>query len=221
MEKKRVAIIGAGVSGIIAIKCCLDEELEPVCFERTGNIGGLWRYEEETTEGQGCVMKTTVINTSKEMMAFSDFPPPADFANFMHNTKVLDYILLYAKHFDVLKHVLYQQEIVSVQKADDFDSTGRWVLTIRDHSNTAASTKSERREIFDAVLVCTGHHADKKLPNFPGHEVFRGRQIHTHDYRHHKGLEDKRVVVVGIGNSGGDVAVELSKIAKQVGGKMC
>ena len=211
MEKKRIAIIGAGVSGLIGIKCCLDEELEPVCFERTDNVGGLWRYEEKATEGQSCVMKTTVINTSKEMMAFSDFPIPADYPNYMHNTKVMDYFMLYAKNFDLLKHISYKQEILSVTKAEDFATTGCWDLTIRD-----LDTSKDRKETFDGVLVCTGHHAEKKMPNFPGHEEFQGPQIHTHDYKDHKGLEDKRVVVVGIGNSGGDVAVELSKIAKQV-----
>ena len=213
MEKKRVAVIGAGVSGLIGIKTALDEDLEPVCFERSSNIGGLWRYEEKSTDGQACVMKTTVINTSKEMMAFSDFPIPADFANYMHNTKVMEYFMLYAKQFDLLRHIKYRQEILSVTQADDYKSTGRWDLRIKDLEASGA----ERTETFDAVLVCTGHHADKKLPNFPGHEEFKGQQVHTHDYKNHMGLEDKNVVVVGIGNSGGDVAVELSKIAKQVG----
>ena len=83
-----VAIIGAGASGLAAIKCCLDEGLRPVCFERTKHIGGLWHYTDQPIEGQACVMKSTVINTSKEMMSYSDFPIPADFANFMHNSQV-------------------------------------------------------------------------------------------------------------------------------------
>ena len=211
MEKKRVAIIGAGVCCLISIKCCLDEELEPVCFELSDNIGGLWRYEAKATDGLSCVMKTTVINTSKEMMCFSDFPIPADFPNFMHNTKVMDYFILYAKHFQLLKHIQYRTEVVSVLKVEDFETTGRWVLKIKD-----VESAKERTEVFDAVLVCTGHHADKKMPNFAGHEEFQGQQMHTHDYRSHKGFEDKVVVVVGIGNSGADIAVELSKVAKQV-----
>lgn len=87
-SKLRVAVLGAGASGLTAIKCCLDEDLEPVCFERTCNFGGLWHYTDTPVEGQACVMKSTVINTSKEMMAYSDFPIPSEYPIYMHNTQV-------------------------------------------------------------------------------------------------------------------------------------
>ena len=84
----RVAIIGAGASGLAAIKCCLDEGLSPVCFERSAHIGGLWQYSDQPVMGQTSVMKSTVINTSKELLSFSDFPMPAHFPNFMHHSQV-------------------------------------------------------------------------------------------------------------------------------------
>ena len=86
--KKRVAVIGAGASGLTAIKCCLDEGLLPVCFERVDEVGGLWYYTERVREGQGCVMRSTIMNTCKEMMCFSDFPPPSEFPNFMNQQQV-------------------------------------------------------------------------------------------------------------------------------------
>ena len=64
--------------------------------------------------------------------------------------------------------------------------------------------------------MCTGHHADKNIPHFPGQENFQGKVVHSHDYKNHKGYEDKRVVVIGIGNSAVDVATELGRIAEQV-----
>lgn len=70
---------------------------------------------------------------------------------------------------------------------------------------------------FDAVMVCTGHHAEKHIPEFPGLSNFKGKVLHSHDYRHPAGYENKRVVIIGIGNSGGDMAVELSRVASQVG----
>ena len=76
---KKIAIIGAGCSGLAAIKCCLDEGLEPVCFEMDSDIGGLWNYTDNVTVGKGSAYKSLTINTSKEMMAFSDFPPPERF----------------------------------------------------------------------------------------------------------------------------------------------
>ena len=84
----RVAVVGAGASGLAAIKCCLDEGLTPVCFERSAHIGGLWHYTDQESVDQTCVMKSTVINTSKELLAFSDFPMPAHYPNFIHNLQV-------------------------------------------------------------------------------------------------------------------------------------
>lgn len=94
---KRVAIIGAGCSGLAAIKSCLDEDLTPVCFESAADLGGLWLFTDDVTDRRGCVMSSTVINTSKEMMSFSDFPAPRQFPNFMPHKKVLEYFRLYAE----------------------------------------------------------------------------------------------------------------------------
>ena len=67
---KRVLVIGAGCSGLAAIKSVKDEGMEPICVERTGNVGGLWYFTEEVREDQATVMRSTVINTSKEVMCY-------------------------------------------------------------------------------------------------------------------------------------------------------
>ena len=77
-------------------------------------------------------------------------------------------------------------------------------------------TNAEETLIYDGVLVCTGHHAEKKMAQFKHMDKFQGKIVHSHDYKDFHGYEDKRVVVVGIGNSGGDIAVELSRISSQV-----
>jgi dimethylaniline monooxygenase (N-oxide forming) len=93
----------------------------------------------------------------------------------------------------------------------DFALTGRWEAQILNKN-----TNEERTEVFDAVMICTGHHAKKNMPCFEGEEKFKGTRIHPHDFRDSSGYEDKRVVVIGVGNSGGDVAVELSRVSSQV-----
>ncbi|KAH9514514.1 Cyclopentanone 1,2-monooxygenase (CPMO) [Bulinus truncatus] len=211
MEPKRVAVIGAGASGLVAIKSCLDEGITPVCFERTQNIGGLWRYTDEPVDGQGCVMKSTVINTSKEIMAYSDFPIPSEFPIFMHNTHVFQYFKIYAEKFDLLKHINFNIEVLNITKADNFAVTGQWEIKYKNKK-----TDEDITEIFDGVLVCSGHHAEKYEPTFPGLSQFQGKVLHSHDYRKPEGFGDKRVLIIGIGNSGGDAAVELSRIASQV-----
>ncbi|KFO79556.1 Dimethylaniline monooxygenase [N-oxide-forming] 5, partial [Cuculus canorus] len=208
---KRVAIIGGGSSGLCAIKACLQEGLEPICFERTGDIGGLWRFEEHPEEGRASIYRSVIINTSKEMMCFSDFPIPEDFPNYMHNSKIMEYFRMYAQHFNLLRHIRFRTTVCRMAKCPDFATTGQWEVV------TESDGKQETA-IFDAVLVCTGHHTEAHLPlsTFPGIENFKGHYLHSRDYKDARNFTDKRVVVIGIGNSGSDLAVEISQTAKQV-----
>ena len=87
---KRIAIVGGGSSGMTATKQCLDHGFEVVVFEKTNYTGGLWRFQPNLDQdGIASVMKSTIINTSKEMSAFSDFPPQPEYPNFMHNSKMV------------------------------------------------------------------------------------------------------------------------------------
>ncbi|NXX17214.1 FMO5 monooxygenase, partial [Podargus strigoides] len=211
MAARRVAIIGAGVSGLCALKCCLDEGLVPTCFERSGDIGGLWRFEEHPEEGRASIYRSVIINTSKEMMCFSDFPIPEDFPNYMHNSRIMEYFRMYAQHFDLLRHIRFRTSVCRVSKRPDFAATGQWEVV------TESEGKQETA-VFDAVMVCTGHHTEAHLPlsTFPGLEKFEGWYLHSRDYKNPQSFSGKRVVVVGTGNSGIDIAVELSHAAEQV-----
>ena len=208
---KTVAVVGAGASGIAAVKACLDEHLSPVCFEQSSNIGGLWFYRDDVPPGQGSVAKTTTANTSKELTAFSDFPMPRDFPNYPHHAEMQRYMELYSDHFDVRRHIWFDHEVVSVTPAADYDDTGRWTVEVKDRKSGDVT-----REDFDAVMIANGHHGEPNRPRLDGEDVFKGRVIHSLQYRDHRGYEDKTVVVVGIGNTGGDIAMDLSRIAKQV-----
>lgn len=210
MAKMKVAIIGGGASGLTSIKCCLDEGLAPVCFEQEDYIGGMWQFTEDRTKTSS-VYRSTVINTSKEMMCFSDFPIPKEFPPYMHNRYVVKYLHLYAEHFHLQKYIRFGCKIQSIQRAEDYHSSGNWTVTY-----AANKEKKETVEEFGAVMVCTGHHWQPSWPSFKGMDIFKGVQMHSHSYKDFKGFEGKTVVVVGIGNSGGDIAVELSKHAKQV-----
>uniref|UniRef100_A0A6Q2WXL8 Flavin-containing monooxygenase n=1 Tax=Esox lucius TaxID=8010 RepID=A0A6Q2WXL8_ESOLU len=205
------AVIGAGPSGLTSIKGCLEEGLEPTCFESSDDIGGLWRFKECVDPGRANIYQSVIINSSKEMMSYSDFPPPADLPNNMHHTQLLIYLRLYAEAFDLLKHIQFQTAVLSVRQRPDFHVSGQWEVE---------TERSGHREtlVFDAVMVCTGHFTQPHLPlsDFPGIEEFEGKYLHSWEYRSAEGLQGKRVVVVGIGNSGGDIAVDASRIAEQV-----
>ncbi|XP_073906685.1 flavin-containing monooxygenase 5 isoform X1 [Castor canadensis] len=211
MTKKRIAVIGGGSSGLTCIKSCVEEGLEPVCFERTEDIGGLWRFQDNPEQGRASIYKSVVINTSKEMMCFSDFPIPAHYPNFMHNSQVLEYFRMYAGEFGLLKYIRFKTTVCSVKKKPDFSTSGQWEVV------TECEGKKEV-DVFDGIMVCTGHHTDAHLPleSFPGIEKFKGQYFHSRDYKNPVGFTGKRVIVIGIGNSGGDLAVEISHTAKQV-----
>ncbi|XP_036756983.2 flavin-containing monooxygenase 2 isoform X1 [Manis pentadactyla] len=208
---KKVAVIGAGVSGLASLKCCVDEGLQPTCFERTGDIGGLWRFMENVEDGRASIYQSVITNTSKEMSCFSDFPMPEDFPNFLHNSKLLEYFRIFAKTFDLLKYIQFQTTVLSVRRCPDFPSSGQWEVVTE-------SQGEEHSAVFDGVLVCSGHHILPHTPweAFPGIERFKGQYFHSRQYKRPEGFEGKRILVIGIGNSASDVAVELSRKAAQV-----
>ncbi|XP_017311638.2 flavin-containing monooxygenase 5 [Ictalurus punctatus] len=209
---QRVAVIGGGSSGLTCIKCCLDEGLEPMCFESSDDIGGLWRFKENPESDRASIYHSVIINTSKEMMCFSDFPIPAHFPNYMHNSYIMDYFHMYADHFQLRPYIRLQTKVLNVSPRPDFAQTGQWDIETEDRNG------KKEKHVFDAVLVCTGHHCHPHLPlkDFPGIDTFKGKYFHSRDYKTSDEWRSKRVVVIGIGNSGGDIAVELSRVTKQV-----
>uniref|UniRef100_A0A8C9CDF0 Flavin-containing monooxygenase n=1 Tax=Phocoena sinus TaxID=42100 RepID=A0A8C9CDF0_PHOSS len=160
---KRVAIVAAGVSGLASIWCCLEEKLEPTCFQRSNDVGGLWQFLENTEDGLASIYQSVITNTSKEMSCFSDLPMPEDFPNFLHNSKLLEYFRIFVKKFDLLKYIQFQTTVLSVKKRPDFSTTSQWVVVTE-------SDSKEQSAVFDAVMVCSGHHTLPHLPleSFPG-----------------------------------------------------
>ncbi|CAG9536310.1 unnamed protein product [Cercopithifilaria johnstoni] len=208
----RICVVGAGASGLTATKTCLENGLQVVCFEKSSDIGGLWRYKPELCPGEGTVMKNTTINTSKEMTAFSDFVPLPEMPNFMKHTQLLTYFRSYADHFHLQQHISLRHEVIYIKKDEKYEETGRWNVTYRIIDDNVTQT-----ETFDGILLCCGHHAIPYWPEqFPGQDKFQGEIIHSHDYREPFPYCDKTVVLIGIGNSSGDIAVDLSRVAKQV-----
>ncbi|CAJ1060081.1 dimethylaniline monooxygenase 5-like isoform X2 [Labrus bergylta] [Xyrichtys novacula] len=207
----RVAVIGAGSSGLVCIKVCVDEGLQPVCFESSDDIGGLWRFKETPEPERANIYRSLVVNTSKEMMCFSDYPMPPNYPNYMHNSQLLQYYRLYAEHFDLLRHIHFKTTVRSVTQRADFSESGQWDVV------TVNRDGEEERHVFDAVLVCSGHYTHPALPltDFPGYQTFSGHCLHSWEYKDADACRGKRVVVVGIGNSAGDIAVELSRFTEK------
>jgi dimethylaniline monooxygenase (N-oxide forming) len=183
----KVAIIGAGVSGLPSIKSCLEMGFEVVCFERRNDVGGLWNYSEITQkidgagfDVQGNVMYSTVTNVSKETMSYSDFLVPRDFPQFLPHNKFLEYLRMYADHFQLTRHIRFHTEVSHVKEVPVADrwNTGQWIVTSKD-----LVTGSTTSEYYDAIFICVGHENVKYMPDVEGQKDFKGRILHTHDYR--------------------------------------
>ena len=100
---RTVAVIGAGASGLTAVKACMEEGLVPICFEKLDCVGGLWSYTSAID--RICVHRCTISNTSKEMTYFSDFPMPKEYPVFLPNKLVLKYLQNYAQEFGILERI--------------------------------------------------------------------------------------------------------------------
>ncbi|GIX93652.1 dimethylaniline monooxygenase 2 [Caerostris darwini] len=210
--KTKIAVVGGGLSGAGSLAQLKEEGgFELVCFEKTDKPGGTWCYREESIEAVASIMSTTIINHSKEMGAFSDFPPPKEYNTFMRHSELYQYASEYAKSKDIFKYIQYNSEVIEVRRAKDYIETGRWIVTVKNTISNEVST-----DVYDGVLLCVGHINRPKMPYYPGQDLFKGDIIHTHTLKRVEKYREKNVIVVGMGCSGLDAAVETSNVAKQV-----
>jgi dimethylaniline monooxygenase (N-oxide forming) len=194
---KSVCVIGAGSSGIAVAKALHQRGIPFDCYECGERIGGNWVFGN--TNGMSAAYRGLHINSSKRRMQFSDFPMPADYPDYPHHTQVADYFDSYVDHFGFRDHISLNTTVEHVTRRSDggFD----------------VRLNSGHIRRYDAVAVANGHHWDPRWPEpeFPGH--FDGVQMHAHDYVDNTNLAGKNVVVVGLGNSAMDIAVESSHVA--------
>ncbi len=194
----KVCLIGAGSSGIVAAKLLREHGIAFDCFEKGSGIGGNWRFRNDN--GMSASYSSLHINTSKERMAYSDFPMSEEYPDYPHHSQVLEYFERYVDHFEIRDKITFNTSVEKVRKAG-----AGWEVTVRGPEGKS------RSEIYRAVLVANGHHWDPRLPSFPGR--FSGEVLHAHAYETPQGFDGQRVLVVGIGNSGVDIACELSRVA--------
>jgi len=192
-------VIGAGGSGLAAAKALHDRGLVFDCFERGSAVGGLWRYDNDN--GMSAIYKSLQINTSRDMTSFADFPMPADYPDFPRHEQIRDYLERYVDRFGFRDRIRFRTTVERV----DPESGGTFAVTFR-----GADGGKERRR-YRHVLVASGHHWLPRMPEFRG--VFAGRILHSHDYRVPEAFAGKRVLVVGMGNSGCDIACDLARVA--------
>ncbi|WP_299459292.1 NAD(P)-binding domain-containing protein [uncultured Microscilla sp.] len=201
-HQKRICVIGAGPSGITALKNLLDEGLNAVAYDRNQEVGGNWIFNEN--ESHSSVFETTHIISSKtlsqyEDFTFDDFDPGV--ADYPSHDELRRYFQAYAHHFGLYNHIEFDTMVKHCERIDN----NTWQVTIEQQGQT-------RTEVFSDLVVCNGHHWQPRYPDYPGE--FAGEFIHSHNYKKADPFRDKKVLVIGGGNSACDVAVETSRVSE-------
>lgn len=204
MAAEKVCVIGAGSSGIAACQVLNARRIPFECFEKGSEVGGNWRYENDN--GMSSAYRSLHINTSRRMMAYKTFPMPKSYPDYPSHFQIAAYFDDYVDHFGLRDKVRFRTEVVDVKPVE-----GEWEVTVADGDGNREAHR------YRAVLVANGHHWDPRWPEpaFPGSEEFEGEQLHVHHYREPEVLRGRRVLVLGIGNSATDIAVESSRIAEK------
>jgi cation diffusion facilitator CzcD-associated flavoprotein CzcO len=196
-----ICVIGAGSSGLPVVKALCDRGLPVTCFERTPNVGGLWCIENKPF-GASAAYDSLHINTDTKLMEYQDFPMPEDLPAYPSHRQIHEYFQSYVERFGLARYIRFGTAVERCRRLED----GRWEVALA----------GGERQVFDALVVATGHHWDPQGPDPAPPGRFDGVQIHSHVYRNPSDpveMRGKRVVVVGLGNSAVDIASELGSRA--------
>jgi hypothetical protein len=195
-DTAKVCIIGAGSSGLAAAKTFAERGIPFDCLEREADIGGLWN---ETT-GTGVVYDSTFLVSSRKYTGFEDFPIPEEYPTYPSHRETLAYLRAYAIHFGILDHIQLNTTVERAEKIED-----GWRVQVAGEG---------RPRFYRALVIANGHHHEPRIPHIPGQ--FAGEILHSSEYRTLRQLADKRVVVVGAGNSAADIVVDAAAISRRI-----
>lgn len=188
-RSNRLALIGAGPVGLAIAKALLAHRIPYEELEADDDLGGNWYHG---------VYTTAHIISSRKTTEYADYPMPAHYPDFPSAQQMLEYLRDYADHFHLRPHIQFNTKVLMALPLAD----GRWELEL----------DSGEKRIFKGLVVCNGHHWSKKYPSYPGH--FSGELLHSKDYKSPEQLADKRVLVIGGGNSACDLASEAARVGR-------
>lgn len=202
MLKKRIAVIGAGAAGLASMKYLLARKHAVTGYEIGSKVGGLWCFNNDS--GRSSAYQSLYINTWRENARYSDHPFQEDVGFFPSHREMDRYFNTYADIFRLRDHIRFRSEVTSVAPLRLKSSAGEVLVW--------QVTANGKTETYDAVVVATGHLTE---PNMPATlEEFQGRKLHAHDYKEPWPFKDERVLVMGTGNSGVDIAGDVCPVAR-------
>jgi len=216
---KRVAIIGAGPSGLAQLRAFQAAQEKGadipdiVCFEKQSDWGGLWNYtwrtglDEHGEPVHGSMYRYLWSNGPKEGLEFADYSFEEHFgrpiASYPPRAVLFDYIEGRVKKAGVRHWIRFNSAVRHV--AYD-EHEGMFHVTVQDHEKDVEYT-----EEFDHVIVASGHFSTPNVPEFPGFDTFRGRVLHAHDFRDAMEFTGKDLLIIGTSYSAEDIGSQCWK----------
>ncbi len=180
-------VLGAGPTGLAMARALGERGIPYQQVEATHDVGGNWAHG---------VYETAHIISSRKTTEFADHPMPADYPDFPSGKQMHAYFRAYAEHFHLYDHLRFGAEVTHAEEA----AGGGWQVTFRDGTV----------ERYKGLVVCNGHHWARSFPAWTAD--FTGEVLHSKDYKRPDQLRGKRVLVVGGGNSGCDLASEAARV---------
>lgn len=195
---RRYAIIGAGPSGLAAARALQRAGIAFDGYEASGDVGGLWDIDNP----RSTMYDSAHLISSRTTTEFAEFPMDAA-ADYPSHRELIRYFRAYAAHFGLTEHFRFRTPVTRLTPR-----AGRtWDLT-------AATPDGEISRTYDGIVIANGTLAEPHRPDFPGH--FTGELLHTSAYKTARQLADRRVLIIGAGNSGCDIAVDAVHHAASV-----
>mmetsp|Transcript_26212 Transcript_26212/g.102633 ORF Transcript_26212/g.102633 Transcript_26212/m.102633 type:complete len:503 (-) Transcript_26212:153-1661(-) len=198
VEKGRVAVIGAGVSGVATVKELRKRGIDCLAFEKQSRVGGLWADNYYKAKAQ----------ETKKVYRFIDLEHKEKVADYPDKEEICEYLDNVVDQLNLRAYFRFNHEVLQMEQNEDL----RWSITVMDMEQSESRT-----EVFDFLVICTGLFSGKpNVPTFPGQDKFEGDIMHTSKWRSPDLFKGKKVVVVGNGKSALDVAVHASENAESV-----
>ncbi len=197
----KVCVIGAGPSGITALKNLIDQGLDAVCYDFNTDVGGNWIYNENVSHSS--VFETTHIISSKTLSQYADFTFDEfekGLPDYPSHDQLRRYFQAYAAKFKLYPYIKFETLVISCE----LNESNQWVVQTSKGGQTTT-------EVFSHLVVCNGHHWKPRMPHYPGN--FTGKLMHSHEFKNSTPFKGQRILVIGGGNSACDVAVETSRVS--------
>lgn len=201
--EQQIALIGAGPSGLAGARCLQKHGIAFQGFEAHGDVGGLWNIENP----RSTVYESAHLISSKRMTEFLEFPMPEHAADYPSHRELLDYFRAFAEHFGLTQHYRFHTRVLKAEPVSDAPDT-LWRVT------TQTGDAAPETALYKGVVIANGTLAEPNRPRFEG--TFSGEIWHTSQYKAATQLTGKRVLIVGAGNSGCDIAVDAVHHAKSI-----